>query len=88
MSQPEVEFEFDPPEFLSDKAKSLQAPKKLKYFEAHDRCRSFGSSVYRSRFIILRGCNERHSHAGSSQKKRSPLLERIATKRLPTREFF
>ena len=31
MSQPEVEFEFDPPEFLSDKAKSPQAPEKLKY---------------------------------------------------------
>ncbi|HTG17496.1 MAG TPA: hypothetical protein VK747_19765, partial [Blastocatellia bacterium] len=29
MSQPEVEFEFDPPEFLSDKARSPQAPKKL-----------------------------------------------------------
>jgi hypothetical protein len=29
MSQPELEFEFDPPEFLSDKARSPQAPKKL-----------------------------------------------------------
>ena len=29
MSQPEVEFEFDPPEFLSDKARSPQAPEKL-----------------------------------------------------------
>jgi len=28
MSQPELEFEFDPPEFLSDKARSLQASKK------------------------------------------------------------
>jgi hypothetical protein len=30
MSQPELEFEFDPPEFLSDKARSPQAPKTLK----------------------------------------------------------
>ena len=29
MSQPELEFEFDPPEFLSDKARSPQAAKKL-----------------------------------------------------------
>ena len=29
MSQPEVEFEFDPPEFLSDKARSPQATEKL-----------------------------------------------------------
>ena len=29
MSQPEVEFEFDPPDFLRDQARSPQAPKKL-----------------------------------------------------------
>jgi hypothetical protein len=29
MSQPELEFEFDPPEFLRDKARSPQAPRKL-----------------------------------------------------------
>jgi hypothetical protein len=29
MSQPELEFEFDPPEFLSDQARSPLAPKKL-----------------------------------------------------------
>jgi hypothetical protein len=29
MSHPEVEFEFDPPEFLRDQARSPQAPKKL-----------------------------------------------------------
>jgi hypothetical protein len=33
MSQPELEFEFDPPEFLRDKAKSLQAPKKLNFLK-------------------------------------------------------
>ncbi len=33
MSQPEIEFEFDPPEFLRDKAKSLQAPKKLSFLK-------------------------------------------------------
>src|SRR5262249_49311812 len=30
MSQPELEFEFDPPEFLRDKASSPQAPQKLR----------------------------------------------------------
>ena len=29
MSQPELDFEFDPPDFLSDKARSPQVPKKL-----------------------------------------------------------
>ena len=72
MSQPEVEFEFDPPEFLSDKARSPQAPEKLNILKHMTAAGLLVAASIGIVSLFYGDVNERHSHASSSQKKDPP----------------
>ena len=86
MSQPELEFEFDPPDFLRDAAKSPQVPKKLnilKYVTAA------GLLVAASVGIVslFYGDVTNDIVTQALARKKNPLLQRTATQRWPTRKF-
>jgi hypothetical protein len=77
MSQPELEFEFDPPEFLRDKASASRAPKKLHILK---HVTTAGLLVAATTGIVsLYGYVNNDMVMGALAKKKSPVTEQTNT---------